>query len=145
MSGMSDGASGTRSLPIGAIALWIVRVALAAEFLYSGYLLFAGGHTEQTFAVIGLGQWLRYVTGVLEVTGAIGLLIPRLGGPAALLLAGIMVGASITEMFILENGDPVLPLILLILSATLAWFLQDQTKALFGIEPRPDEDEHYRN
>ncbi len=140
---MPDAASGTRSLPLGSIALWIVRVALAAEFLYSGYLLFAGGHTEQTFAEIGLGQWLRYVTGVLEVGGAIGLLVPRLGGPAALLLAGVMVGASVTELFILANGGPVLPLILLIVSATLAWFLQDQTRALLGIEP-PADDEDYR-
>ncbi|WP_181773986.1 DoxX family protein [Amycolatopsis pittospori] len=139
---MSEGASGTRSLSVGVIALWIVRIALAAEFLYSGYLLFAGGHTEQTFEQIGLGQWLRYVTGVLEVGGAIGLLIPRLGGPAALLLAGVMVGASITELFILTNGGPVLPLVLLIASATLAWFLQDQTRALLGIEPPPDEEDY---
>ncbi|RSN56435.1 DoxX family protein [Amycolatopsis sp. WAC 04182] len=141
---MSDGASGTRSLPIGSIVLWVVRVALAAEFLYSGYLLFAGGHTEQTFAEIGLGQWLRYVTGVLEVGGAIGLLVPRLGGPSALLLAGVMVGASITELFILPNGGPVLPLILLIVSATLAWFLQDQTRALLGIKPPAEDDEDQR-
>ncbi|MFD5090501.1 DoxX family protein [Amycolatopsis thailandensis] len=134
---------GRPSLPLGSIALWIVRAVLAAEFLYSGYLLFAGGHTEQTFAEIGLGQWLRYVTGVLEVGGAIGLLVPRFGGPSALLLAGIMVGASVTELFILTDGGPVLPLVLLIITATLAWFLQDQTRALFGIEP-PEDDEDYR-
>lgn len=138
---MSGGTSGTRALPLGSIVLWVVRVALAAEFLYSGYLLFAGGHTEQTFAEIGLGQWLRYVTGVLEVGGAVGLLIPRFGGPAALLLAGIMLGASVTELFILANGGPVLPLILLIVSATLAWFLQDQTRALLGIEPRAEDED----
>ncbi|EME53106.1 DoxX family protein [Amycolatopsis decaplanina] len=141
---MSGGASGTRSLPIGSIVLWVVRVALAAEFLYSGYLLFAGGHTEQTFAEIGLGQWLRYVTGGLEVGGAIGLLIPRFGGPSALLLGGVMVGASVTELFILTDGGPVLPLILLMISATLAWFLQDQTRTLLGIEPPADDDEDYR-
>ncbi|MFD6067961.1 DoxX family protein [Amycolatopsis lurida] len=138
---MSEGTSGTRSLTVGSIVLWIVRVALAAEFLYSGYLLFAGGHTEQTFAEIGLGQWLRYVTGVLEAGGAIGLLIPRLGGPSALLLAGVMVGASSTELFILPDGGPVLPLVLLIACATLAWFLQNQTRALLGIKPPPDDDE----
>ncbi|MFK0248957.1 DoxX family protein [Amycolatopsis azurea] len=140
---MSGGASGVRSLPIGSIVLWIVRVALAAEFLYSAYLLFAGGHTEQTFDEIGLGQWLRYVTGVLEAAGAIGLLVPRFGGPSALLLAGVMVGASVTELFLLANGGPVLPLVLLIITATLAWFLQDQTRALLGIEP-PEDDEDYR-
>ncbi|MBE1579912.1 DoxX family protein [Amycolatopsis roodepoortensis] len=141
---MPEGTSGTRGRLIGSIVLWIVRVALAAEFLYSGYLLFAGGHTEQTFAEIGLGQWLRYVTGVLEVGGAIGLLVPRLGGPSALLLAGVMVGASVTELFILPNGGPVLPLVLLIVCATLAWFLQDQTRALLGIKPPAEDDEGLR-
>ncbi|KFU77624.1 DoxX-like family protein [Amycolatopsis lurida] len=141
---MSEGTSGTRSLTVGSIVLWVVRVALAAEFLYSGYLLFAGGHTEQTFAEIGLGQWLRYVTCVLEVGGAIGLLIPRFGGPSALLLAGVMVGASVTELFILPDGGPVLPLVLLIVSATLAWFLQDQTRALLGIKPPAEDDEDQR-
>ncbi|RSN17679.1 DoxX family protein [Streptomyces sp. WAC 05977] len=141
---MPEGTSGTRGRLAGSIVLWIVRVALAAEFLYSGYLLFAGGHTEQTFAEIGLGQWLRYVTGVLEVGGAIGLLVPRLGGPSALLLAGVMVGASATELFILPDGGPVLPLVLLIACATLAWFLQDQTRALLGIEPPAEDDEDQR-
>lgn len=30
------------------------------------------------FAEIGASQWLRYVVGVLEVAGAVGLLIPLL-------------------------------------------------------------------
>jgi len=40
------------------------------------------------FEAIGLGQWLRYLTGTLEVAGAILLLIPRMSGLGALMLAG---------------------------------------------------------
>ena len=66
-----------------------------------------------TFAELGAGQWLRYVIGTLEIAGAIGLLIPLFAGLAALALMGVMVGASLSEAFVLEDGNPVTPAILL--------------------------------
>ena len=53
------------------IALWTVKVALAAVFFAAGGAKVYGepGMVE-TFEAIGLGQWFRYVTGALEVTGA---------------------------------------------------------------------------
>ena len=38
----------------------------------------------EMFTQIGLGQWLLYLVGALKFAGAIGLLIPRLAGAAAL-------------------------------------------------------------
>ncbi|WP_216207528.1 DoxX family protein [Amycolatopsis aidingensis] len=121
-----------RNSTLANIILWVLQVLLAAEFLYSGYLLFSGGDTVDTFEQLGLGQWLRYLTGVLEVAGAIGLLIPRLAGLAALGLAGVMVGATATEIFVLADGNPVLPLLLLVLSAAVAWFRRASILALLG-------------
>jgi uncharacterized membrane protein YphA (DoxX/SURF4 family) len=129
---MSDGASTARRATITTIVLWILQVLLAAEFFYSGFLLFSGGSTVRTFDAIGVGQWLRYLTGVLEIAGAIGLLVPRLAGLAALGLAGVMVGATATEIFVLDNGNPVLPLALLVVSAAVAWFRRGSTMALLG-------------
>ncbi|AXB43201.1 DoxX family protein [Amycolatopsis albispora] len=123
---------GTRGVSVLNIVLWIVQVLLAAEFLYSAYLLFAGGHTERTFEQIGLGQWLRHTTGVLEAAGAIGLLIPGLTALAALGLAAVMVGASATELFILDNGSATLPLILLVVSLAVAVLRRDELTALLG-------------
>ncbi len=82
------------------------------------------------FDDIGLGQWLRYLTGALEIAGAIGLLIPRLCGLAALGLAGVMVGAVATELFLVDKPGPVLPAILLVLSLVVAWFRRDTILAL---------------
>ena len=124
---MSDQARGVRVA--GTIALWVLQVLLAASFLYSGYLLF-GDSLVQKFDDIGFGQWLRYLTGALEIAGAIGLLIPRLSGLAALGLAGVMVGAVATELFLLENGDAVPPLMLLVLCALVAWLRRDTVSAL---------------
>jgi hypothetical protein len=57
----------------------------------------------EIFAQIGLGQSLRYLVGALELAGAIGLLVPRLAGVAALGLAGVMVGAVLTQVLILDS------------------------------------------
>lgn len=127
---MSDKASTSRRASTGNIVVWIVQILLAAEFLYSAYLLIGDAHAKETFAAIGVGQWLRYVTMVLEAAGAIGLLIPRLCGLAALGLAAVMLGATGTELFILENGSAALPLILCALSLVVAVYRRDTIFAL---------------
>lgn len=114
---------------VGEVALWALRLLLAAYFAYSGYQLF-GDDFVVKFDEIGVGHWLRYLTGVLEIAGAVGLLIPRLCGLAALGLGGVMLGAVGTELFLLERGSAVLPAILLLLAATVAWFRRDDVIAL---------------
>ncbi len=69
---------------------------------------------------IGVGQWFRYVTGLLEVSGAIALLIPRATFYGAALLAVVMVGAIISHLTIL-GGSPAAPAFLLLLTATIAY------------------------
>lgn len=90
------------------VFLWTLQVLLAAYFVYSAALLFGDGLVGK-FTEIGFGQWLRYLTGALELAGAIGLVIPFLSGPAALGLAGVMAGAVGTELFLLADGDASLP------------------------------------
>lgn len=124
---MSDQVGTARN--VGNIVLWVVQVLLAAYFVYSGYLLF-GDNFVKKFDEIGFGQWLRYVTGTLEIAGAIGLLVPRLCGLAALGLVGVMAGAVTTELLLLANGDAVLPAELLVVSAVVAWFRRDTVVAL---------------
>ena len=60
------------------------------------------------------------MVGVLEVAGAVGLLIPLLSSLAALRLAAVMVGADMTTQFLLEES-PWLPLALLVVAAVIAW------------------------
>lgn len=80
------------------------------------------------FDAVGAGQWLRYVVGVLEVAGAIGLLIPRLCGLAALGLSGLMAGAAITNIFAL-GASPGIPLGYLLVAAVIAWFRRASIRA----------------
>jgi len=56
------------------------------------------------FAQIGLGQWFRVVTGVVEIAGAVALLIPGLASLGALWLGGTMIGAVATHVFVLHTS-----------------------------------------
>lgn len=103
-----------------AAGLWGVQIVLAVMFAAAG-LLKITGDTQMTdmFAEIGAGQWLRYLVGVLEIAGAVGLLIPRLAVPAALGLVALMVGATVTNVAILHIS-PVAPIVFLLLAGLVA-------------------------
>ncbi|MBA2416994.1 MAG: DoxX family protein [Geodermatophilaceae bacterium] len=117
-----------RALTIG---LWTLQAALAALFAGGG-LAKLGGSPEMVdmFADIGAGQWFRYLVGGLELAGAIGLLIPRLAGLAALGLAALMVGATVTNVFVLD-ANPALPLGLMLVAGVVAWARRAQVAAFY--------------
>ncbi|MDP3640123.1 MAG: DoxX family protein [Nanoarchaeota archaeon] len=78
---------------------------MAGVFLFSAFGKLSGNPMMvQMFETIGVGQWFRYFTGLLELLGAIGLLVPSLVGLASIGLAGIMVGAITTHFTILQDG-----------------------------------------
>ncbi|MBA3768598.1 MAG: DoxX family protein, partial [Acidobacteria bacterium] len=83
------------------------------------------------FNTIGIGQWFRYLTGALEVAGALALLIPRLSGAGALLLVGVMIGAVLTHLFVI-GGNPGMAIVLLLVSVIIAWGRRDRTLRLLG-------------
>jgi putative oxidoreductase len=72
------------------------------------------------FAKVGFGQWFRYFTGLLEIAGAVGLLLPGYAFYAALLLAIVMVGAVIAQIAVIA-GSPVVPIAMLLLTGLIAY------------------------
>lgn len=95
------------------VALWALQIALAAALGAAGASkLAAAPEMVQLFDAVGIGQWFRYVTGALEVLGAVLLLVPAVAGLGALLLAGVMVGAILSHLLVLHNS-PTAPLILI--------------------------------
>jgi putative oxidoreductase len=107
------------------LILWTLTIAAAAMFLLAGALKLAGVAMEvQLFAALGLGQWFRYFTGLLEVGGAIGLFVPAAAPFAALTLATVMVGAIITHLFVI-GGSPLIPIALLAASIAIAYLRRD--------------------
>jgi uncharacterized membrane protein YphA (DoxX/SURF4 family) len=102
---------------------WILTVVLALVFVAAGVPKLIGAQAMvQAFAQYGFGQWLRYLTGVLEIAGAAGILIPGLRFWGALLLACVMAGATLTNIFIMHTvGATVLTIVLMVIALALAW------------------------
>ena len=114
------------------IILWVLQIGAAAMFLMAGYGKLAGDPMMvKVFETVGLGQWFRYLTGALEVIGAILLLTPWFSGPGALLLVAVMLGAVASHLFIL-GGSPLMALVLLLVTAIIAWGRRDQALRLLG-------------
>ncbi|GJL64800.1 MAG: hypothetical protein NPIRA04_34540 [Nitrospirales bacterium] len=93
--------------------------------------LFAGGsklwdpvtHAEE-FAHWGYPLWFVYVTGIIEVLGGVGLLIPKGRLFGVLLLSVTMVGATVTHLRAGEMSAFPIPLVLLLALLTLAWTMR---------------------
>ena len=104
------------------ITLWILQILAAAAFFAAGGAKLAGApQMVQVFEKVGVGQWFRYVTGSLEVLGAIALLIPGYAFYGAALLAMVMVGAVIAHLTVI-GGSPAAPVVLLLLTGAIAYF-----------------------
>ena len=117
---------------IANVALWVLQVAAAGMFLMVGFLKLSGNpQLVGLFEAIGLGQWFRYLTGSLEVLGAVLLLIPRLSGLGALMLAVVMTGAVITHLLIV-GGSPLMAIILLVVTGVIAWGRRQRTMNLLA-------------
>jgi putative oxidoreductase len=110
------------------VGLWVLRVLLGAAFLAAGGAKLAGVQAMvEIFDKVGIGQWFRIVTGLLEVSGGILLLIPRLTFYGAALLLTVCLGALTAHLTVL-GGNPAPAIILLGLNAVTAWLTRDTWK-----------------
>src|SRR4029453_19061511 len=102
------------------IALWILSGFAALLFIGVGGPKLSGAAVMvDLFAKVGLGQWFRYFTGLLEVAAGIGLLMSRYAFYAAVLLAIVMVGAFIAHVTVL-GSSPAAPIVLFVLTGIIA-------------------------
>jgi putative oxidoreductase len=115
------------------IALWVLQALLAFQFAGGGLMKLGGAPVMvDMFDTIGIGQWFRFVVGTLEIAGAIGLLIPRIAGLAALGLSGLMAGAIATNLLILK-ADSGFAIALLVMCALVVWGRLPQIRQLLAL------------
>src|SRR5947208_14120115 len=75
------------------IALWILQALAALAFVAAGSgKLLGSAQMIALFDAVGVGQWFRYATGLLEVLGAVLLVVPGKAAFGAVLLAAVMAG-----------------------------------------------------
>src|SRR5258708_12912420 len=85
------------------VGFWVLKILFGLAFLAAGAAkIYGPPMMVAEFDAVGLGQWFRYFTGALEITGAIMLLTPRTTGFGALLLAAICGGAFFAQLFALH-------------------------------------------
>lgn len=111
--------------------LWTLQALLALMYVAGSGLptLVGESYTVQIFDELGGGPWLRLFVGVAEVAGGIGLLVPRLAGLAACLVA-LVVGATGAQLFFLDVGHWYTPVIFGALLAVVAWARYAEITAL---------------
>ncbi|HBF83757.1 MAG TPA: hypothetical protein DD420_28680, partial [Streptomyces sp.] len=89
------------------------RVVLA---LFLGFSAVAklGAHESavRSFERMGWGGGAMYVIGGLETAGAVGLLVPLFAGLAATALVGLLAGAAIVQLTLLDPVNAVVPTLL---------------------------------
>ncbi len=107
--------------------LLAAKALLTLAFTAAGLVKLAGVEMMvQTYDAVGVGQWFRYVTGLIEVGGAILLWIPGRQLLGAGLLFCTMVGATLAHLLIL--GPSAMPAIILgLLAAFAAYGHRDQS------------------
>ena len=99
----------------------IAELALGLLFVVAGVVKLSGmAFMVELFASLGLGQWLRYATALVELTGGVLLIVGHMEYLAALALAVIMVGATAASIIVFDRS-PIPPGLTFVALVLLAW------------------------
>lgn len=120
---MSGPTPPTRAKALANVLDWGLRIVLALLFVdFGADKLGSRRLWIQLFADIGIGQWFRYATGLIELVGGLLLLLPPATPIAVFMLACTMVGALLAHVFFIGIGPAtVFVAVLLTLLATIGW------------------------
>ncbi|MDQ0747719.1 4-amino-4-deoxy-L-arabinose transferase-like glycosyltransferase [Streptomyces africanus] len=105
------------------IALRGLQVLLALVFGIASAVpkLIAHPSAAESFEKLGWGSGGMYTIGVLELAGAVALLVPVLQSVAAMALGALMVGAFVVQITVMDGQYAATPIILLVPLALIAW------------------------
>lgn len=109
----------TTSKPMN-ITLWVISGILAALFFVAGGATFIG-KMDENFTTWGYTLEFAAMIGILEILGAIGLLVRRTAGWSAIGLMVIMLGAVWTHATHLEYVPMITPIVVFTALAFVAW------------------------
>ena len=121
---MTDVANAVVQRPRSRALVWLPRMFLALVFVYVGVIKLPdeAGMWVRLFERIGIGQWFRYVTAIVEIVGGVLMLVPRATGVAVLLTSSAMVGALVVHATVTGFGpQTVAASVLLTLSLLVGW------------------------
>jgi hypothetical protein len=112
------------------LGTWALQIIVAAAFFAAAAAKLAGvPFMTHIFDQIGLGQWLRIVTGVFEIVGALALLYPGTAAVGGLWLGVAMLVGMVICVFVLHSS-PVPAGVLLALNALIVYLRRDELVTL---------------
>ena len=124
MSGPAPSGPSARPRATRDYAGWVQRGLVTLAFIGIGWGKFdtnPHGEWVRIFARIGIGQWFRYFTGIVEVAGGLLYLPPRTCRIGAVLLASAMIGAVFALCTVLASPvSSIVPLALLVAVVLIA-------------------------
>lgn len=111
------------------IALWVIQALLAALFLFAGSMKLIMPFEEMMKQMpIPLPKWFVLFTGVVEVLGALGVILPwllrirtGLTPLAAVGLVIVMIGATIYTVAAGDIASALMPMVVGLLAAFVAY------------------------
>ena len=110
---------------------WLVQLALAFAFFRAGYAkMVSDPQMVQIFDLIGFGQWFRYVSGVVELTGAVLILLPRLSVLGGLWLMATMFVAILINL-VVTHTNALPPTVLFALATIVVALRYDQFLSIY--------------
>ncbi|MEU0301423.1 DoxX family protein [Streptomyces sp. NPDC006175] len=120
--------------PMRSAALTGARVVLALFLGFSAVAKLVGhASAVESFDRMGWGSGAMYAIGALELAGALALLIPPLAGVAAIALVGLLAGASIVQLTLLDPPNAVMPALLIAVVVLIARDRRARTRELFAL------------
>ncbi|MFE7632850.1 DoxX family protein [Kitasatospora sp. NPDC057518] len=127
-------ATATKSRTAVVRVVWTLRILLALFFALASALpkLLALPAATTVFDAIGAGHWFMYLTGLVELAGAVGLLVRRLAGPAATALIVFLAFAFVTQLTAMHGENAGTPFIFMVPLAVIAWNRRAETAELLS-------------
>ena len=104
------------------VALWVGQIVVAASMLFASVpKVTLDPMAVEGFGVIGFSPTGTLIIGLLEIAGAIGLLVPRLTGLAALCTVALKIGAVAFTIPTMGAAMAVLPAVIGVIAALVAY------------------------
>lgn len=131
---MSITATAPKSSKAMVRVVWTLQILLALFFALASALpkLLALPAATTVFDAMGVGHWFMYLTGLVELAGAVGLLVRRLAGLAATALIVFLVFAFVTQLTAMHGENAGTPFIFMVPLAVIAWNRRAETAELLG-------------
>lgn len=122
----------TRPGRAASIALWTLQVLTAAVFVFAAIPKVTLDPMATTgFAVMGISPTGTLLIGLCEIAAAIAMFVPRLTGLAATCAIALMIGAVTTTLVFFDAAMAILPAVVLVVVAIIAYGRRQSTAALF--------------